>query len=146
MFIFIHVTPEPCHLWVMSHMSHVSHESCVTRVMSRKKKERMSRHTRIVCWVPEELSFHFSRFPSGPLVPMLLKILPKISIFTEMQISDFPVSRSTNSNNKFVLISICTEETEFATVAIFGGVAFPEESIMLELAVILRIILFCFWF
>jgi len=169
-----HITHESCHTWVMTHMSHVSPESCQERRKKEchvthelcaefqknlsfrfrkwksqipwyKLKSEQIYYLNLYCEIQGNLRFAFW-FPSGPLVPMLLKILPQISIFSKMQISDFPVSRSTNSNSRFVLISICTDDSEFSTVAIFWGVAFPVESVTLEPAVILRIILFCFWF
>jgi len=49
---------------------------------------------------------------------------------TKSRNSDFSVSRDTNSNRDFGLISICTKEIGFLDLVDFGGVAFSGETVI----------------
>jgi len=71
---------------------------------------------------------------SSTLIPMT-----RMTLFTEhttspksttSRNSEFPVSRSTNSNRDFGLIWICTEEFEFLDLFGFVGVPFSVESVI----------------
>ena len=49
---------------------------------------------------------------------------------TKSRISEFSVSRDTNSNCDFILIWSNTEEFEFLDLVDFGGVAFSVETVV----------------